>query len=62
MAVNLLNSKHIEDPFQAAAKSVHGITIKEELKKWASKSIRVEICVLLSKDGNDGPFIKIRLH
>ena len=54
-------SKHIEAHLQDVAKATHGITIKEELKKWTSDSIRVGACVLLSEGGYYGPFFKIHL-
>ena len=38
MAVALINSKQIEAQLQAEAKFAHGVTIKEELKKWKSHS------------------------
>ena len=61
MAAALLSSTHIAARLQAAAKAAHGITIKEEFKKWTSHSIRVGSYVLLGEGGHDSPFIKIRL-
>ena len=62
IALCFLNSKHVAAYLQSMAKTSHGITIKEELKKWTSHSIRVVSWVLLSEGSHDGLFIKIHLH
>ena len=62
MVVNFLNRKYVAAHLQAVAKASHGMTIKEELKKWTLNSIRIVAYVLLSEGGYDGPFIKIHLR
>ena len=52
-----MNSKHIAGHLQAAEKAIHGITNKEELKKWTLHSIEAGTCVLFREGGHDGPFI-----
>ena len=62
MAVALMSSKNVEAYLQDAAKAAHGITIKEEPKKWTSYSNRIGTCILVIEGGDYGPFIKIFLH
>ena len=62
MVVTLLNRKHIAANLQDVEKAVHGIAIKEELKKWTLYSIRVGSCIFLSKGSYDGPFVKNHLY
>ena len=57
-----MSNSHIEAHLESVEKAIFGITNKEELKKWALYSIRVEDCVLLSKGGHDNPFIDDRLY
>jgi hypothetical protein len=57
-----ITNKHITSHLQAMATAAHGVTSKEELKRWTPHSIRVGACVSLSEGGKDGHFIKLRLR
>ena len=61
MVVALLSRKHVVAHLQAAAKAADGINNKEEIKRWASQSIQVGACALLSEGGHYGTFVKIFL-
>eukprot|EP00957_Ditylum_brightwellii_P089903 6846774-Ditylum_brightwellii.AAC.1 len=48
-----ISDKDIESILQLVAKEVYNLTLPEDIKKFSSRSIRVEACVLLHSSGKD---------
>ena len=60
--ISYIDDVHISTILQEAAKKVHNITKKDDLKKFTSHSIRVGACVLLHSQNSCTEDIKFRLR